>query len=731
PFAMYLAFGAPHFPIQAPSTDADPFMATYSQGWDVVRQQRYDRQLANGVIDSRYPFPPLGGTGPHQAEPIVPIPAWNTLGAARKADLTRRMALYAAMIKGIDDNVGKVVSRLQQIDRLDNTMILFVSDNGGNHEGGVYGSNTALTAAALTNMGQPGQNDGIHYGGGWAHVSNTPLKLFKHFTHEGGILAPAIMQWPDGFSAKGTWVETPTHLIDVMSSIVDATGATYPTTFKSHPVLPLEGTSLISMINGTVPDRTLCVEHETNRMIRKGKWKLVTESFTAHDSEFTAHQKLLYDMDADPGEANDLAAQQPAKVVELVDEWNAWSTRVGLPASRLIVSPPLNVTPASTPADLFLDTFNRAAATDIDASNSSMSGSRTPPLGSGTTWFEGFEGSGTADSIQVTDNILSMANGVGMSESGLNHNFIGTDITDTGGFSVSLRILSINTDTTDTANRFAGFGVGLNATQAAGGNDIGGITPSPIRGNTGNPGTADCFLELDFNGNVKLWSDGVLRATVPVGKTSGTLTAAFACNSFSAGATVTVSAYLDGTRLDLDAGSASMDQSFTWDEANTNYLALSARALNYVQVDNFAVRKLPLSTAMSIEGALKAGLNGSDTSLTADPDGDGMDNFGEWAFGTNPAKADGEVAATSLLLVQPEAGNFRFAHRRLAGFSGAGLGYQYQASDNLSSWEPVTVTEESATPLPASPGYEVVTLSLSPSNLVNKDRLFLKIVAEP
>ena len=130
---------------------------------------------------------------------------------------------------------------------------------------------------------------------------------------------------------------------------------------------------------------------------------------------------------------------------------------------------------------------------------------------------------------------------------------------------------------------------------------------------------------------------------------------------------------------------------------------------------------------MSIEGALKAGLDGSDTALTADPDGDGIDNFGEWAFGTNPAKADSEVSATALVLVQPETGDFRFAHRRLVGFSG----YQYQASDNLSSWEPVTVTEESASPLPSSPGYEVVTLSLSPSNLVNRDRLFLKIVAQP
>ncbi|RYD34979.1 MAG: hypothetical protein EOP85_19385, partial [Verrucomicrobiaceae bacterium] len=385
PFAMFLGFGAPHFPIQAPSTAADPFMSTYAQGWDVLLQQRYNRQLANGVIDNRYPFPGLGGTGPHGGQPIIPIPSWSTLGADRKADLTRRMALFAAMVKGIDDNVGKIVSRLRQLDKLDNTMIVFVSDNGANHEGGVFGG-TMLTGNALANMGQPGQGDNIHYGGGWAHLGNTPLKLFKHFTHEGGIRAPAIVHWPDGFSARGSWVETPAHLIDVMGSIVDATGATYPTTFKNHPVLPLEGSSLIDLIEGSVPERSLFVEHESNRMVRKGKWKLVTEAFNSHDGEFTTHQKLLYDMDADPGETTDVAALNPGKVVELVDEWNAWSIRVGLPEGRLIVPPPENITPAQTEADLFLDTFNRPGGNDIDSAAAGMSGSRVPPLGSGGTW---------------------------------------------------------------------------------------------------------------------------------------------------------------------------------------------------------------------------------------------------------------------------------------------------------------------------------------------------------
>lgn len=737
PFAMFLAFGAPHFPIQAPAEEADAFAATYAQGWDVIRQNRYDNQLATGVIDSRYPYLPLGGVGPHQQEPIVAIPAWNTLASDRQADLVRRMSLYAAMIKKIDDNVGKVVAHLEETHQLDNTIILFMSDNGGNHERGVFGSYLGasdagpLTGANLTNMGQPGANDQIHYGGGWAHVSNTPLKLFKHFTHEGGIRAPLIVHWPDGFSARDTWVETPAHLVDVMGTIVDASGATYPTEFAGHPVLPLEGTSLRPLLNGqSIADRPIFVEHESNRMIRKGKWKLVTESFTAFDNEFTTHQKLLFDMDLDPGESTDVAADNPAKVVELVDEWNAWSTRVGLPEGRLIVPPPDNLTPATTAADLFLDSFNRASGDDIDVSATGMSGTRVPPIGSNAAWFEGYEGSGTSASIQITEGILQMATGPGMSETGVNHNFIGQDILNTGGFSVSVRILNINTEATDTANRYAGFGVGLNASQASGGNDIGGTSPAPIRGNAGS-GTADCFVEIDLDGNVKLWLDGTIAATVPVGKTTGTLTAAFECSSFAAGAGVSVSIYLDGKQIDLDSGTSAMDRSFVWDESNANYIALSARASNWAWLDNFAVRELPISAALSVEYAMAAGLTGSLTDPSANPDGDRLDNFGEWAFGTDPDKPDDTLAATSLVLVQPTSGVFQFAHRRLVDFEAAGANYHYEISSDLAEWNDAMVEETATRPLASSLGYEVVTQSLSPEQLSGETKLFVKITAHP
>ncbi len=734
PFAMFLSFGAPHFPIQAPAELADAYQETYARGWDVLRRERYDRQLAMGVIDERYPFLPRGGVGPHQQEPIVAIPAWDPLSAARKADSTRRMALYAAMVEKLDENVGKVVERLRETNRLDDTLILFMSDNGGNHERGVFGTWTGpadpgpLTGQALADMGQPGPsgtaNDGIHYGGAWSNVSNSPLKLSKHFTHEGGIRSPLIAHWPDGFEAENVWAETPVHLIDIMATIVDATGADYPETFNNHPVLPLEGESLLPLLRGeSIPERSLFVEHEANRMVRKGKWKLVTEAWTAHDNEFRAHQRLLYDMDADPGETVNLAAQHPEKVVELVDEWNAWATRVGLPAARQIPPPPVNVTPGPTAGDLFVDTFNRADNVNIDDSAEGMAGSRVPPIGTGAAWFEGFEGSGTG-SLQIADNILQMATGAGMSETGVDHNFIGPDILAAGGFSVSLRVLQIESELSDLANRYAGFGVGLNAADAAAGNDIGTHDPAnpAIRGNGGgNPGRADCFVELDLNGNVKLWTGGTLRATVPVGKTAGTITAAFECDSFAAGSTVTVSLWFDGEPLDLGTAGT-----FTWSESDANHVALSARASAHVWVDNFAVRRLPLAGAWAIDHAISAGLDGADSAPDADPDGDGLPNFGEWAFGTNPARADGEVAATSIVL---EAGSLRFAHRRLAAFAAAGAGFRYHVSEDLEAWTEVFPSQVAATALPASEGYEAVSLELPAADWNGKPKLFVRVSA--
>ena len=339
PFFLYMAFGAAHFPIGAPKAIADTYNPTYSKGWDAVRHDRYERQLAQGVIDARYPFPPRGGTASlHDgSEPTVEIPAWNTVEPDRQADLARRMSLYAALVQKMDENIGKVVTRLREAGQLDNTLIVFLSDNGANLEGGVFGTwdgtdHSSLTGAALANMGQRGMHDGIRYGGGWAHVSNTPLRLFKHFAQEGGIRTPFIAHWPAGFKGNGGWNEQVGDIIDVMPTVAAAAGATYPTTYAGHPVLPTAGVNLLPALHGeALAPRALFIEHESNRMMREGQWKLVTKNFELADHSSPANQKELYDVSVDPGESRNVADQHPEVIKSMIKQWDAWAAKVGVP----------------------------------------------------------------------------------------------------------------------------------------------------------------------------------------------------------------------------------------------------------------------------------------------------------------------------------------------------------------------------------------------------------------
>ncbi len=726
PFFIYMAFGSPHFPLQSTPARADAYKSTYEKGWDVLRQERYDRQLALGVIDRRYPLSPRGGT-------TETIPAWNTLAADRKADLVRRMSLYAAMLQQVDENVGRVVARLRQAGQLDNTLILFLSDNGGNYEGGTFGeAGNARSGAALANMGQPGANDDIHYGTGWANLSNTPLRLFKHFTHEGGIRTPLIAHWPAGFTAQNAWREAPGHIIDVVPTILAAAGVTYPTTFNGHPVLPEEGRNLLPEIRGdAAPDRSLFVEHESNRMIRRGNWKLVSKNFALFDGSSPANQRELYDMSLDPGESHNVAGENPTRVLQLVDEWNAWATRALVPADRLFSLPPVSSSPTPMATDLFVDTFDRPDSNDIDASLTGAFGGLAAQFSPGATWFEGYEGSGTADSIHIGDSILYLKSGFGMGENGLNHNFVEPAILAAGGFSVSLKILEINTDANDLANRYAGFAVGLNAAQAAAGADISDNTGKTIRGRADRKGTADCFVELDLNKNVKVWVHGAIVATVPVNAIKGTLTATYATAGFNTTDPVKVAVYFDGRLLDLDPASAAKTISFKWDEANQNYLALSARGTNYVTGDNFAVRKLPLAETLAQEYAARSGLREANAAPSANVDHDQLDNLHEWAFGSNPNLSDDFVAGATLAFQDFASEGFRFAHRAVVDPEAAGVNYHYYVSDDLKKWNEVTPTVVSGTPLANSPGYQAVELRLPDIAVAGKDRLFLKVDATP
>ena len=213
PFFLYIAQGAVHFPLRAPAETIAKYRGRYLQGWDSLRDQRYAKQLALGLIDPKWPL------APRPPE----VPAWDSRPAERQKRFDEIMAVYAAMIERIDLAMGTLVDGLDRRGVLDNTLILFLSDNGGNAEGGPPG---------VTRGDGPigGPQSHVLLGMNWATLANTPFRRYKHFTHEGGISTPLIAHWPAGIPAgrRGALEKQPVHLIDIMATAVDLAGASYP-----------------------------------------------------------------------------------------------------------------------------------------------------------------------------------------------------------------------------------------------------------------------------------------------------------------------------------------------------------------------------------------------------------------------------------------------------------------------------------------------------------------------
>lgn len=735
PFFIYLAHNAPHFRLQAPldyinkytdagdtNNPADADLYRYEDGWDLTRQRRFARQMTNGVLEAQYRLSPKD----YENVGKLDIPDWTALAADRQADLARRMAVYAAMVHKVDESIGRIVARLQAEGALDNTLIFFFSDNGGNSEGGLYGrtgdqNNAApLTGAALETMGLSG-GALLHLGGGWANVNNTPLRFFKHHTHEGGCRTPLIVHWPNGMpgQVKGKWTNERGHAIDIMATILDLTGIPYPAEFEGHPVLPLAGTSLLPALRGgRLAARDLFIEHERNRAMFRGKYKLVSKSFTQGGDDLSAHELELYNLETDPTELNTLGFYDTALMSNMITSWNAWTASLpGLNTNRAVSPISVDASQFAMPSgnELFYDTFSRPDALDVDAAREGMSGTLAgmglAPVNS--VYFQGFGSNRT----RIVNQRLRMAiSSAGMSENGLMINFVGPEITKAGGFSVEVTITEINSVTSEPADRYAGFGVGLNGAEAAAGADI--SNPNSFRGRADlTNGLADFFVDLDLAGNVKVWSKGHLLETVPVGKTSGTVLASFRLASgFAAGGAVEARVFFDGVLLDINSADASStSRTFTWDNTDANYLGLSVRATGYGELDNLIVRPLPLRNALSALHLLRSGLSGSESDLTSDPDLDGLDGFAEWLWGANPTVPD--LALTSVSLAHHVATHqFILSHRRLAHADLLGVDYPIRATADLSlprqSWIETTTTTIGATPLPDDARYEWVERAL-------------------
>lgn len=302
PFYLYLSHIAPHFPVMAPAEEVNRFRGKYREGWDVLRANRFARQQRLGLFKN----------GTHLSPPIPSQTDWSALADEERDRFDAMMAVYAAAVARLDRSVGDLVAHLKRTGQFDNTVIMVLSDNGGNAESGPRGKTGDRP------WGGPGSN--VVVGMNWAQLQNTPFRMFKHFTHEGGIASPLIVSWPAALVPRhrGGIEQCPSHLIDLAPTILELAGVSYPASYKGKRLVPLPGRSLAPLLGGRplVRGEPLFWEHEGNRAVRAGRWKAVRR--LGHDWE-------LYDLDRDRTEITDLAAREPARIRALANAWDRWA----------------------------------------------------------------------------------------------------------------------------------------------------------------------------------------------------------------------------------------------------------------------------------------------------------------------------------------------------------------------------------------------------------------------
>ncbi len=302
PFFLYVAYNAPHYPLHAKKADVEKYLGRYDIGWDALRQQRYQRQLELGIIPA--------GTKLSQRPPEVP--AWDSISPELRREHNLTMATYAAMIDSVDQNIGRLLARLEARGDLDNTIIIFLSDNGGCPF-------QRTETATRENFLMPWDADSYWtYDEGWAHASNTPFRWYKQNQHEGGISTPFIVHWPAGMKGQaGRIVDGTGHLIDIAPTLYELAGATYPTTYAGTPIEPLRGHSLTPILRGESDGeaRQLWQFFANNRAYRDGDWKISWEK--------RIKQWELYNIAKDRSETNDLASAMPEKLAAMIAAYEA------------------------------------------------------------------------------------------------------------------------------------------------------------------------------------------------------------------------------------------------------------------------------------------------------------------------------------------------------------------------------------------------------------------------
>lgn len=313
PFFLYLAFTAPHWPHHAHDQELEKYRGKYSMGWDKLREQRFARQKESGLIPASWKMSPR--------DPEVP--AWDSLDETQRKECDARMAAYAAMIDRVDQKIGDLIATLKKHNAFDNTLILFLSDNGACAEASLLGKGDPVRDRAPgTELTLPS------YGKAWANASATPYREYKHFAHEGGSNTPFIAHWPARIQAGRDWYREPAQLIDVMATVVDVSGATYPKESNGHAILPADGIPLTPAFDGKALARKqpIFIEHENNAFVRDGDWKLVGKGVSMPRG-LQKKKWELYQITGDGTELRDLAMEQPEKVAAMSAQWETWAKR--------------------------------------------------------------------------------------------------------------------------------------------------------------------------------------------------------------------------------------------------------------------------------------------------------------------------------------------------------------------------------------------------------------------
>jgi arylsulfatase A-like enzyme len=313
PFFLYLAFTAPHWPLHAHDQELEKYRGKYEMGWDKLREERFARQKESGLIPASWKLSPR--------DPEVP--AWDSLDESKRKECADRMSAYAGMIDRVDQKIGDLIATLKKHGAYDNTLILFLSDNG------------ACAEMSLTGKGDPVKDRAPNteltlpsYGKAWANASATPYREYKHFAHEGGANTPFFVHWPARIKAGRDWFREPAQLIDVMATVVDVSGATYPKEHNGHAVLPADGIALTPAFDGKPLARKqpIFIEHENNAFVRDGEWKLVGKGVSMPRG-LQKRKWELYKITEDGTELHDLAKEQPGKVAAMSAQWETWAKR--------------------------------------------------------------------------------------------------------------------------------------------------------------------------------------------------------------------------------------------------------------------------------------------------------------------------------------------------------------------------------------------------------------------